>query len=885
MGSRLRTKQGLVETSAEELAKVTRPLAPSPQAGVPGGTQVAPPATPPVVPALSPAAAKAAGANPDEAKMAGTKAQKTSALAEQAKPLDQQLDRQQRQVGGVATTTDAQAAEMAAAKADRIRALGSLDERVTALLAAKLKPTAPVPAPTAPVRPVALNEAQLTGLFPDPVARDAAKAALTTYLGGARSEQDLANLANAVGLDAINAGNLASVMDTKGMLGAEAKALAPTEADFQVGKLDLGMDLGQLASDLGVPLDQLQTMSVDQLQQQVASLQANQFSQANALRAERAGADPNRRKQIDRQLRAMGETGQLATEDQVQALSHELESDQQVEFNGTPYKIGDLLHDGTISSQLMAAADNDADMANLAKNHPDLAAWVKSHRAALSDIAAKSTMDVSKLAEANKPLRALAVEVGSGLADALFPGVSKYMTATEVASAIDKIKTSPVYAAVSVDPDSKALFARKPELAAAVKTWTADQIKAGVAAAKDLASGDPALTKLLGGSPGDIVPPDAVAKLAEIKPALAAANDAIDTEGKDLLARAIADGWVDSPAMLKHIADSPEILKDVKRIEDERKVLAKTDDPDTLVKYLFGGTANSLDSVRHLVDEANLVSGDPMLDGDADAKAFLGKAAPYLDVDGDGKLTRKDFENPAAVAAKIKSMANTKSGKELLAGNSAKSALGAGRDYLGQIPASSGKPFGQEPPMASLGELMAQAKRKGLKAVPEAYANRYLDKMAFSASDDDLNALMSQYPADNPINLRIRNTIGTKADKEAAWAMQGLYDMAGVQAEQSRSDGAVAPTIKLKPVQVNPDQLKTALDLLDQRLPMMTQSARTALESVRAQLINQMVATKAAGLSQAVSASVGANAAAIKAARTAEINSKMVGAMSSREQN
>jgi 2-hydroxychromene-2-carboxylate isomerase len=423
----------------------------------------------------TPAGASAVGGTPQQAAMAGTPAQKKPVVQAAVAPTES-LQTQQRQVAASTAPPVAESpGAVAAAKADRLRALGSLNSRVENLLASRLgKVTKATVVPE-------VDTAALADLFPDAKKQKAVKKALTAYATGGYTEAGLAAVANAAGLESLAADEINKMFLQGGQAFAGAADNAALGATT-VNNLNLAKitDVNQLAADLGMTPEALKALPLDQFKQMIEDVQAREFQAAASLQAELVNATPQRAQEIQAELRTMGQQGVTATEQSVEHLAAEVASDQEIQFNGQTYRIDQLLKDDTVSKTILAAVDSPALLEELKRTQPQLAEWVTNNQKALADVAIDMKADVAAVQAATDAFKTATSGLSEALVGKLLPGLAgKALTTAEVAAAKDTLAKDPLYSFALQTPDLLAQLNTDPTLLDQTKGWTTEQIKAG----------------------------------------------------------------------------------------------------------------------------------------------------------------------------------------------------------------------------------------------------------------------------------------------------------------------------------------------------------------------------------------------------------------------
>lgn len=340
-------------------------------------------------PPVDPASTAAEGANPDQAKMAGTPNQ-TKTATNVALTGTKTLAGTERLDQGRTQASDTEKAAME--KANRLAQVGSLGTRVEGLIAKQMAAGA-----AAATGKATIDTAQLAGLKLDPASQAKATELLNKVAAGDRSTATI---------DALNALGVTSP-DALIQTGSQAigKQLAGAVLNSDAVTVDmLGLSQQEMTDLLG---PNWKNMSLEQLQTQVATMQQQEFGRADDIRARLADpfTSPAEKERLRKELVGMGQVGVENAEQLVDTLSTNIE--------GATDDIKAALEDEAISAEIMEYLD-DPENSDLASKNPALAQWAESQREALSAIAGevKASVDQNKLIiEANSKL---AEQIGEG---------------------------------------------------------------------------------------------------------------------------------------------------------------------------------------------------------------------------------------------------------------------------------------------------------------------------------------------------------------------------------------------------------------------------------------------------------------------------------------
>jgi hypothetical protein len=292
----VKTQAGqLYQTSAEELGKLTS------NAGLPAAP-------------ISPLGASTVGATPDQAKMTGASAQKTTSLREAIKAgndLAQRNQQQQQQQTSQSNT---------AQQAQQYQGLTSFSNRVGNLQ-----------------QKLAQGPAQAQQAYDTSKAASnpALKNALDQLNKNPKDQATLAFVASTLGMTAadITSGKLA---DTLSQYGAAAQTTAPRVTLGIMAPEDwkaMGYkDINAFAAAMGVAPAKAATMSVDDAKQLIGSNLQTKFGNADSLRAilRDPFASPADKADARAQLQQMGLSGALSAEEQMKKVGVDVQKAQDI---------------------------------------------------------------------------------------------------------------------------------------------------------------------------------------------------------------------------------------------------------------------------------------------------------------------------------------------------------------------------------------------------------------------------------------------------------------------------------------------------------------------------------------------------------------------------
>jgi hypothetical protein len=162
----------------------------------------------------------------------------------------------------------------------------------------------------------------------------------------------------------------------------------------------LGMSLADLGGLLGKTADELQSMTVDDLQRRIDAVGQENFSEIQRLRE--TVNDPTSsqagRQEAQQRLIELGEAGVSATEADYQRINQAVQSADVISVAGQEMTIAEALRDENLSASISAALNDPAAMDKLKTDMPELAKFVENNRLALKDADAKLDKSVKDLA-------------------------------------------------------------------------------------------------------------------------------------------------------------------------------------------------------------------------------------------------------------------------------------------------------------------------------------------------------------------------------------------------------------------------------------------------------------------------------------------------------
>lgn len=381
---------------------------------------------------LTPAGIASIGGSPDQAKMAGTPAQKDAALQESATGTLQEAMRR-KQARTAATGTE----EAGKKKAEDLGGLRDFGDSAQKLIDAA---TSGVSGSVSSGAAYVSSTASALGVG-DPTTGKQVDALFSQYKGLPANSPErttkLAEIATAADLSIEGAekalNNLAASTESqqKAVGSAAAAGIQDTASVSDlITKGGLGYNTAQLAGLLGIDEKLVASMSLSDFQKQITAMEQAEYSQADALRQQLASpaTGPAEREAARQALQDMGGTGTAAAEQNVGNIEQAVAEGGTVDFGGQSYKVEDLLRDETISNIVTDFFTNPNTAATLRREQPEFAKWLDTNATTLSK-AVESLRGESKsvvaTAQANKAT-VNSLGISPALLSKLIPGYSTF---------------------------------------------------------------------------------------------------------------------------------------------------------------------------------------------------------------------------------------------------------------------------------------------------------------------------------------------------------------------------------------------------------------------------------------------------------------------------
>jgi hypothetical protein len=429
------------------------------------------------------------GGNPDQAKMAGSSAQKQAALRMSIQQ-DRNLSDVQRREQARTQQTGQEAAT--AAKGQKLQGLSGLQGRVANLTKQMLTQGQQAAAPAT----LQVDQTKLSAIPPESQAE--ATALLQKLSSNTATPADILKLNQLSGKT--TAADMLTAEQLKGnFLGAGASVgqnLAQSTADtVQVSQLqpaELGFaDMSELAATLGVDEAELGNMSIEQLQETSRKQFEQEFNRVGAL--EQQANDPNlgpaERAEARKSLKDAGATGVRSIETDADKLADQIANADEIEFNGEQVPVSELLKDEMISglaARYLDAPEGDPFLEEFKANEPELAKFFDDNQAMLKQATAELDADVAAFAEiqkANLDVGKLpgGPELSKDIVQAIFPNYGQLADAKYDLTAVPtlqylKDESVPAALRTNVQAGLTEIAQANPNLVASFASLTPDEL-------------------------------------------------------------------------------------------------------------------------------------------------------------------------------------------------------------------------------------------------------------------------------------------------------------------------------------------------------------------------------------------------------------------------
>lgn len=352
--------------------------------------------------ATSPLLAQGLGANPDQAKMAGSSANLNKSIVDAVSPDKDLATAQKRQQERQLKTQEEMQKTQQAQSLANLQNLGS---RLSTLVVQSLGAGTGSATPTA-------DSQKLSDILTDKSLLPEAESLTNKALSGTATQEELSRLAPMLGLtptatadqigqkiESLKADAAATIGGAAGTATSDTVTLGQLKPE-DMAAIGFG-SLGDLEGVLGLGAGEAAGLTVKQLQDRVAALGRENFSQVQQLQD--VAGDPNRsqpeRDEAIRRLRELGAVGVRATEADYGKLNQEVQGAGQVTFMGETHSLSDILSDEFLSSSVKAYLEDPNYARQLKAESPSLANFIDTNRAALEEASKALGEDVGQLAQ------------------------------------------------------------------------------------------------------------------------------------------------------------------------------------------------------------------------------------------------------------------------------------------------------------------------------------------------------------------------------------------------------------------------------------------------------------------------------------------------------
>lgn len=615
----------------------------------------------PVTP-TTPAGVAAMGANPDQAKMAGTPAQKNAVLQPPAAAPQQAQSLRTSERQATARQQASTAEEQAANKATQLASLGSLNTRVEALIANDLKLQSQANLQSDQT----VMNSMLAGKAPDVQAK--AQELVDKMLAAPGDQAVLAEAAqfwqsNGLGnLDSFSPAAFQQTVDKS--LGAQAAGQIRDNVTLE----NLPLEEAESSLLQEVFGDGWQQYSMPELAQKIEEMRQAEYAKVENLRAEMGAATGTQREMIRRELADLGQVGVGGQEQGVKDLQKQVATADEVTIGEQSYKVEDLLKDEQISDLVSRMVRDDAILQQVAKTNPEFAAWVTGNKQTLANLSQELSGTKAAVVKTQAEKKALAnLPNGMVLSDKIMRAIMPdWDTITAGSSSIN----SGLYTALT-DPklgkgaregmvSALEMASADPDMLAQLATLSPEKFKKAydLATAIDDDETGGLLAKLAGvdKNSGFILDEAAQLKIAKAKTftdALSAARDTAKPgfeaviQDQALLAKYISEGRL-LPSHIAALAQNPQRWTDYKDYNSKYEALTTAQakgDIDSMLDTMFGRDVD----VKTLNEQYALAKKIARVDPDSDAAKQL-KIYEQWDTNKDGVFDKKDAAGLGAKA-------------------------------------------------------------------------------------------------------------------------------------------------------------------------------------------------------------------------------------------
>jgi hypothetical protein len=594
----------------------------------------------------TPKGAAAAGGTPQQAAQTGTPNQTQNAQSQPSKTLEQtkRYDKKPQD-----TTNQQQSAREAA---DTLSTLGPVRANVQSLIQSRMQTITGTDTLPKLAASLQLNTTAIEQLPADQQA--AVTTAMQAYLESP-SETTANAVYNLLGPEALEnqgirnfiQGDEATIQQvTQGALG-DAVTLGALSAE---GGLET--DLQSIADALGVSIEQVQTMTLQQLDASIDAVEANELNQVEQIRAQLndLALPPQVRQDLLKQLGQLSAAGITGAEAGIDRLDAQIQAADTVSIGGVDMSLEDALSDKGISATIAKAVQDPDYLDDLIDlpGYEGLASWIEENKESLETLVGEiedTTGDFVTLQYEYEDIKNSLGTDGQELLAELFPNEDfsgKTIMSGGMNALKTKLKGNSAYQFLTSEDNERWLNEAKnspdtlEDIQDLASSGFAPEDMDDVLDAMTEIKSDKTMAALFGSdlpeSPEDWAKMQADLEIYEnLDPSTQALGDLVQA-GK----LSLED--------LQDISESPnreDILADISQSRVEAKSWKDTvskakDKHKGLLEYLFGQSGFSVRDLNATVAGA-----------DEETKA---KLLAIFDADGDGKITDKEFKSPANAA-------------------------------------------------------------------------------------------------------------------------------------------------------------------------------------------------------------------------------------------
>lgn len=579
---------------------------------------------------ISPTGAAALqGTTAKQQDMAGTPAQTEarlrSVVREQAPKTLSQAERYAKQA------EPSTAAQEAKDKAETLRQLGPVQGRIQSLIEQRIQGA------QAQTAALGVNQEALQGIQ-NVDQRQAAEAAFTQYLQSP-TEANLQQIYDTVGSSALE--DIAIYF--QGAPEAIKQAIAPQivgKATLAELSLDqLGTSLTDLSNVLGVDAQTLEGMTLNQLNEEIDALQAEELNQTEQLTATlySPSASPQQKKAAIDQLKQLGVAGIPGTEQAIEMVQDQIANAQTIEVAGREMTLEEALSDEGLSS-LISQASYDDNVLNLLKQDPKyagIADWVSQNKEALMSLATEyegEAQDFLGIQDEYRQARTSLGEGGDELLSTILGGeIADSVLSSEWQNIQGQLETSDLYSAVLDDEMLREDLKASPQIAKEMidNGLTREEIDEAVRI-KEATEADDYVSSLLD-SEGYPTTKEGIQDLKDKLDRLSSLSPNVVDMGRKYGDEISLDILEDIDA-----SDNPEdIFADIEENRAVGRQLSRIEDRGSALDEFFGSSDFSANDLNWAIKTAPKETVDNIL--------------AIFDADGDGKVSQAETQSPDIV--------------------------------------------------------------------------------------------------------------------------------------------------------------------------------------------------------------------------------------------